>query len=61
MLSSATHRKQAREYLARADAAPTHDRKVKYLRLAVTNSVRAQQLEARSSKGTAARRKAVRI
>jgi hypothetical protein len=46
MLPAGIHRKWAREFLARAQQAPSRSRKVKYLRLAVSNSVRAQTLEA---------------
>jgi hypothetical protein len=46
MLSAAIHRKWAREFPARAQEAPSHNRKVKYLQLAVCNSVRARTLEA---------------
>jgi hypothetical protein len=45
MLSAAIHRKWAREFLARAQGAPSRARKVKYLRLAVSHSVRAQTVE----------------
>jgi hypothetical protein len=45
MLSPAIHRKWAREFLVRAQEAPSRDSKVKYLQLAVSNSVRAQILE----------------
>ena len=45
MLSPAIHRKWAREFLVRAQEAPSRDSKVKYLQLAGSNSVRAQILE----------------
>jgi hypothetical protein len=45
-LSPVIHWKWAREFLARADAATNRRRKLGYLRLAVTNSVHAQRLEA---------------
>jgi hypothetical protein len=45
-LSSTIHRKWAREFLARADGASDRHRKVEYSKLAVTNSLRAQELEA---------------
>jgi hypothetical protein len=45
MLSATIHRRWAREYLARAEQAPNRRRKLNYLRLAVTNSVRAQNIE----------------
>jgi hypothetical protein len=48
MLSPAIHRKWAREFLARAQEAQGRRRKVDLLRLAVSNSVRAQNLEAES-------------
>jgi hypothetical protein len=49
MLSAAIHRTLAREYLDRAYRASTRSAKVKYLRLAVTNSMRAQIIEAEST------------
>ncbi|HEY1385262.1 MAG TPA: hypothetical protein VGF43_16685 [Dongiaceae bacterium] len=59
MSSPVVHRKLARVYLARAEAAPTRDSKAKYLRFAVSSSVRAQTLEATTARGRrAARRKA---
>jgi hypothetical protein len=52
MLPATVHRKWAREFLCRAQSAPDQPRKLKYLRLAVDNTVRAQAVErdvARSS------------
>ena len=46
MLSAAIHRRLARQYLDRAYRADTRNAKVKYLRLAVRNSMRAQNIEA---------------
>ena len=46
MVTPVMHRKWAREYLARAEQAPDRTRKLQFLRLAVSNSVRAQRLEA---------------
>lgn len=51
-MSPATHRRMARVFLTRAYESPTRDRKLKYLRLAVINSVRAQTLEATPGAGT---------
>jgi hypothetical protein len=48
MMSPVIHRKWAREYLARAQQARSRSRKLDLLRLAVSNSVRAQILEAES-------------
>jgi len=48
MMSPVIHRKWAREYLARAVDARSRTRKLSLLRLAVSNSVRAQILEAES-------------
>src|SRR4030095_14834675 len=45
MLSPATHRRWAREFLARAQEAPNRNRRAKYLKLAVRHSVRARNLE----------------
>jgi len=45
MPSSATYRRWSREFLVRAQDAPNRNRKVKYLRLAVSNCVRARALE----------------
>jgi hypothetical protein len=47
MPSSATHRRMARVFLTRAYETPTRDRKLKYLRFAVSNSVCAQTIEAK--------------
>jgi hypothetical protein len=49
MLSAAIHRRLARKYLDRAYRADTRKAKVKYLRLAVRNSMRAQIIEAEST------------
>jgi hypothetical protein len=49
MLPAAVHRRWAREFLARAQEAPSQAHKVKYLRLAVSNSVRAQTVEAETA------------
>ena len=49
MLSAAIHRSLAREYLARAYRADTRNAKLKYLQLAVRNSMRAQIVEAEST------------
>jgi hypothetical protein len=48
MMSPVIHRKWAREYLARAVEAQSRSRKLGLLRLAVSNSLRAQILEAES-------------
>jgi hypothetical protein len=45
MLSAAIYRRLARECLDRAYRADTRNAKVKYLRLAVRNSMRAQTME----------------
>jgi hypothetical protein len=45
MLPTTMYRQKAREYLDRAERARVRDRKLRYLRLAVSNSVRAQALE----------------
>jgi hypothetical protein len=45
------HRRLARVYLARAEAAPNRASKAKYLRFAVTNSIRAQKLETGAARG----------
>lgn len=45
MIAAAIHRRWAREYLVRAQHAKNADRKRRYLRLAVTNTVCARQLE----------------
>ena len=55
MLSAATHRKLARECLARAYQAPTKKRKLNYLRLAVRNTARAEILEGEEAPQAAAR------
>ena len=47
MASSAAHRRMARVFLSRAYEAPGRERRLKYLRLAVSNSTRAQSLEAK--------------
>jgi hypothetical protein len=52
MLSAATHRKLARECLARAYQAPTKKRKLNYLRLA---AARAEILEGEEAPQAAAR------
>ena len=49
MLSAATHRRLAREYLERAYRAGTRNAKLKYLRLAVRNNMRAQIVEDEST------------
>jgi hypothetical protein len=46
MPSAAIHRKWAREFLARAESAQTADQAEKYLQFAVTNSARAECLDA---------------
>ena len=48
MISAAIHRRWAREFLARAVAAQNRSRKLRFLRLAVDNCARAQDLEERS-------------
>ena len=48
MISAAIHRRWAREFLARAVAAQKRSNKLRFLRLAVNNCVRAQDLEGRS-------------
>jgi hypothetical protein len=45
MLPAIIHRRWAREYLARVEQAPGRRRKLNYLRLAIINSVRAQNME----------------
>jgi hypothetical protein len=57
MSSPALHRRWAREYLVRAQEAPHRDRKVKYLRLAVRNCVRARALESEVAQPEQIRRK----
>jgi hypothetical protein len=49
MVSPVIHRKWAREHLARAQDAPDRKHKLNFLRLAVSNSVRAQQLESKTT------------
>jgi len=46
MMSPALHRRWAREFLARAQQATSRRRGRDFLRLAVSNSIRAQELEA---------------
>ena len=46
MITPVLHRRWARECLARAQTAPQPTRKRHYLRLAVSNTVRAHRLEA---------------
>jgi hypothetical protein len=46
MTTPVPHRKWAREFLARAEQAQGHERKCRYLRLAVKNTVCAWKLEA---------------
>jgi len=48
MFSAAVHRTWAREFLVRAEEAPTGKRKRDYLRLAARNIDRAQILEAQT-------------
>ena len=48
MIAATIHRRWAREYLARAQHAKNRDRKRRYLRLAVTNTVCARKLEKRT-------------
>jgi hypothetical protein len=54
MIAPHIHRKWAREFLARAQEAPGRDRKLRLLKLAVRNSVRAQALEAEANARPAA-------
>ena len=49
MMSPAVHRRWAREYLARAQQATSRGRGLDLLRLAVSNSIRAQELEAEAA------------
>ena len=49
MMSPVLHRRWAREYLARAQQAPSRRRGLDLLRLAVSNSIRAQELEAEAT------------
>jgi hypothetical protein len=53
MASAVIHRMWAREFLVRAQEAPNRNRKVKYLQLAVSNSVRARRLEGDSEETSA--------
>jgi hypothetical protein len=46
MPSPTVYRGWAREYLTRAQAAPTRSRKLKFLQLAVCSTVKAQKVEA---------------
>jgi hypothetical protein len=46
MMSPVIHRRWAREYLARAQQATSRRRGLDLLRLAVSNNIRAQELEA---------------
>jgi hypothetical protein len=46
MPSPTVYRGWAREYLSRAQAAPTRNRKLKFLQLAVCNTVKTQKVEA---------------
>jgi hypothetical protein len=46
MPSPAVYRGWAREYLTRAQAAPTRNRKLKFLQLAICSTVKAQKIEA---------------
>jgi len=55
MPSAALHRRWAREFLDHALRAPTRSRKLKYVRLAVNSSVRAQRIEAGDNSATAER------
>jgi hypothetical protein len=54
MITPVLHRRWAREYLARAERTPQHNRKRHYLRLAVSNTVRAHRLEVQSEQHSAA-------
>jgi hypothetical protein len=49
MLSAAIHRGLAREYLAQAHRASTRNAKLKFLHLAVRNTMRAQIVEGEST------------
>jgi hypothetical protein len=49
MLPAATHRKWAREYLARAQEAQTRNDQIRLLQMAVKYTVRAQELESHSA------------
>lgn len=46
MPSPTVYRGWAREYLTRAQAAPTRNRKLKFLQLAVCSTAKAQKVEA---------------
>ena len=48
MVTPMLHRRWAREYLARAERAPQRNQKRRYLRLAVSNTICAHRLEART-------------
>jgi hypothetical protein len=48
MIAATMHRRWAREYLTCAQHAKNRDRKRRYLRLAVTNTVCARKLEKRA-------------
>jgi hypothetical protein len=54
MITPMLHRRWAREYLARAEGTPRHNRKRHYLRLAVSNTVCAHRLEAQAEHEAAA-------
>jgi hypothetical protein len=54
MVTPVLHRRWAREYLARAQTAPQPNRKRHYLRLAVSNTVRAHRLEAQGEQRSVA-------
>ena len=49
MMSPVIHRRWAREYLARAQQATSRRRGLDLLRLAVSNNIRAQELEAEAT------------
>src|SRR5688500_6869687 len=53
MVTPMLHRRWAREYLAHAERTPQSDRKRRYLRLAVSNTVCAHRLEAWNQRHTA--------
>jgi hypothetical protein len=59
MLSAATHCRLAREYFERAYRADTCNAKLKYLQLAVRNSMRAQIIEAESTSSEQPEQKAL--
>lgn len=46
MMSPVIHRRWAREYLARAQQATSRGRGLELLRLAISNNIRAQEMEA---------------